>query len=150
MIHNIDSFYRGLMQLVIESDPTAVRSGLAQLLASDMIQTMQDGARGTAEIVLAEVLNNIVEHAYAGDNGAILIGLAHHPDGVHVTVRDQGRPFPREKLPQGHLPEIDQFANLPEGGFGWYLIRTLVRDLTYLRTDGFNHLSFCLPYEDSL
>jgi serine/threonine-protein kinase RsbW len=137
------------MQLVIESTPTAVRTGLARLLASDVIQTLHDGARGTAEIVLAEVLNNIVEHAYAGDAGVILIGMAHHPDGVHVTVRDQGHPFPRQELPQGLLPDIASFADLPEGGFGWHLIRSLVRNLTYQRADGCNHLSFYLPYQES-
>jgi serine/threonine-protein kinase RsbW len=141
--------YRGDMQLTIESDSTAVRDGLAAVLASPIIQTMEGGARGTAEIVLAEVLNNIVEHAYADMSGKIVLGLQHHPDGVLVTVQDKGNPFPQEELPQGLLPKIDSFADLPEGGFGWFLIRTLVRNLTYLRKDGCNHLSFCLPYEDA-
>lgn len=136
------------MHLNIKSDPIAVRDGLAVVLASSIIQTMDDGARSAAEIVLAEVLNNIVEHAYADQMGDIQLGLSHHPDGVWVTVRDRGHPFPKEELPQGLLPEVDSFDDLPEGGFGWYLIRTLVRNLTYMRKDDHNNLSFCLPYED--
>lgn len=136
------------MQLIIESDPAAVRAGLARLLASDMITTMQDGARGTAEIVLAEVLNNIVEHAYNGQAGVIIISLQHRRDGVLVQVRDHGQPFPRDEVPQGLLPAAGLRENLPEGGFGWYLIRNLVRDLSYQRKDDCNHLSFCLSYDD--
>jgi serine/threonine-protein kinase RsbW len=136
------------MQLIIEGNPTAVRNGLAQILASDVIKTMQTGARGTAQIVLAEVLNNIVEHAYAGQEGAIVVALQHGRDGVTVTVRDHGRPFPMEELPQGHLPQITSFDDLPEGGFGWFLIRSLVEDLHYERRDDCNHLSFRLPYDD--
>lgn len=136
------------MQLTIKSDPIAVRDGLCVILAGPIIQTMEEGARGVAQIVLAEVLNNIVEHAYADSPGEIFIGLAHHPDGVWVTIKDRGHAFPKEELPQGLLPEMGSLADLPEGGFGWYLIRTLVRNLTYLRADGQNNLSFCLPYED--
>jgi serine/threonine-protein kinase RsbW len=137
------------MQLIIESDPIAVRDGLATILASPIIQTMEDGARGAAEIVLAEVLNNIVEHAYADRPGNIVLGMELQPDGVWVTVCDHGHPFPKQELPQGKLPAIDAFEDLPEGGFGWHLIRTLVRNLTYLHKDGRNILSFHLPYEDT-
>lgn len=134
------------MQLKIKSDPIAVRDGLALILTSPIIQTMDECARGTAEIVLAEVLNNIVEHAYAGQSGDIALALEHHVHGVLVTVQDIGTPFPNAELPQGTLPDVTSLAELPEGGFGWYLIRTLVRNLTYLRKDGCNHLTFNLPY----
>jgi serine/threonine-protein kinase RsbW len=109
------------------------------------MRDLDECARGTAEIVLAEVLNNIVEHAYSEQKGSISIALCDLGAGVEVVVTDQGRAFPQEQLPQGKLPPIDTTADLPEGGFGWYLIRTLVKDLTYRRLQSTNHLSFVLP-----
>ncbi|WP_197082870.1 ATP-binding protein [Pseudorhodobacter ferrugineus] len=132
------------MHLTIASDPVAVRSALDTVLASTAMLGLGDCARGTAEIVLAEVLNNIVEHAYARTTGEIQLRLVPKSDGVFVAVCDQGRAFPHEQLPQGILPVIDVDAGLPEGGFGWFLIRTLVQDLRYQRTDTTNHLSFTL------
>ena len=135
------------VHLVITSDPLAVRAGLANLLASPLLGALNDAARGTAEIVLAEVLNNIVEHAYADISGDILITLCNQPGGVVVDIHDQGHPFPQETLPQGTLPKTCPTNGLPEGGFGWFLIRSLVQNLTYRRDKLGNHLSFILPTE---
>ena len=132
------------MQITIASDPFAVRNGLATLLGNPIISTMAQDARSAAEIVLAEVLNNIVEHAYADSAGSIVVALRQDDDGILVTVMDHGAAFPQEKLPEGRLPEIDSFDDLPEGGFGWLLIRTLVRGLSYQRKNGSNHVSFYL------
>lgn len=137
-----------ILRTTIASDPFAVREGLAALLRSPMIHELSEGARGGAEIVLAEVLNNIVEHGYAGEAGDITVTLRSGPVGVLVEVEDQGKAFPREELPEGRLPDIDPDKDLPEGGFGWYLIRTLVRDLSYRRIGAGNQVRFCLPRED--
>lgn len=136
-----------VVQFTIESTPVAVRLGLGTLLACPAMQHMDDCARGTAEIVLAEVLNNIVEHAYAERTGNISVSLANLDSGVEVVVTDQGLAFPQKELPQGKFPPINDMQNLAEGGFGWYLIRSLVRDLTYHRRRSTNHLSFVLPIE---
>lgn len=135
------------LHLVITSDPLAVRAGLVRLMASPSLYNLNDAARGTAEIVLAEVLNNIVEHAYADMSGEIHITLCTQADGVVVAIRDQGHPFPQETLPQGALPQTYASHDLPEGGFGWFLIRSLVQNLTYRRDTTSNHLSFVLPTE---
>lgn len=134
-----------VMQFTIGSSPVAVRRGLATLLSCPAMQRMDASARGTAEIVLAEVLNNIVEHAYAGQAGPISVSLCNLAAGLEVVVTDQGNAFPREELPAGKLAPIDDLQDLAEGGFGWHLIRSLVRDLTYRRQHSTNHLSFVLP-----
>lgn len=133
------------MNLIIASDPIAVRNALKAALASPALHGFDDCARGTAQIVLAEVLNNIVEHAYAADGGEIHVSLQPTPAGVFVAVRDQGRALPNQELPQGNPPVGDPADGLPEGGFGWFLIRNLVQDLTYQRTGATNHLTFTLP-----
>jgi serine/threonine-protein kinase RsbW len=138
------------MHFTIEGSPLAVRRGLADMLACPAMRCLDEGARGTAEIVLAEVFNNIVEHAYSEQPGSISVSLCDVGRGVEVVVIDQGRAFLQEQLPQDKLPLIDASEDLPEGGFGWYIIRTLVQDLTYRRSQSTNHLSFVLPAEDTL
>ena len=45
--------------------------------------------------------------------------------------------------PKGHPAELGvDMQDLPEGGFGWFLIRTLTTDLRYRREAGRNRLSF--------
>lgn len=133
------------MTVKIGCDPTAVREGLAILLACPVMRDLDVSARGTAEIVLAEVLNNIVEHAYTEKTGEICISLNPQPRGIHVRVCDKGLPFPHDELPLGGPPRLGSVVDLPEGGFGWFLIRNLVQDLTYRREAACNHLSFLLP-----
>ncbi len=132
---------------MIASEPFAVRAGLAALLNSSHIRAMGPESQGAAEIVLAEVLNNIVEHGYAEREGKITITLQPGPHGLLVTVEDRGRAFPREELPEGLLPTISAERELPEGGFGWFLIRAMVRDLSYRRIRSENRVSFCLPHK---
>jgi serine/threonine-protein kinase RsbW len=135
------------MQLTLQSNPVAVRNSLATLLAHPILGSMDEAGRCTAEIVLAEVLNNIVEHAYGCSSGEICISLRRQTGGIYIIVCDQGLPFPRDELPQGRLPEIETAQELPEGGFGWFLIRNLVQKLTYTRQNRRNQLSFLLPLD---
>ncbi len=99
------------------------------------------------ELVLAEVLNNIVEHALAGQpDGRIDIDIsAAAPSGLTCCIRDNGRAMPGGVLPSGDLPDICvDLRDMPEGGFGWHLIRSLTSDLTYRRSAGGNALSFAV------
>lgn len=101
---------------------------------------------GSVEIVLAEALNNIVEHAYPdGDPGEIHLVLRLRNSGLMVEISDRGRPMPNGRAPIGNHP-MAEFNDdpMPEGGYGWYLIRELVQDLIYDRRDGANYLIFRL------
>jgi serine/threonine-protein kinase RsbW len=130
--------------LVFTADPAAVRSALAQLLAGSPVQDLPDDDRGTVELVLAEVLNNIAEHAYAGGSGPVEVGLCATPLGIACRIVDRGLAMPGGKLPEGGLPDVAP-PDFPEGGFGWHLIRSLTADLTYARSAGQNRLSFLIP-----
>ena len=131
-------------QVTISADPLAVRDGLAVLFDTVLLRSLTEDDRGTAEIVLAEALNNIVEHAYARHAGEIVITLLLHQNALICRIIDTGLPMPNDALPAGHLAQFAPTDDLPEGGFGWFLIRTLSRDLDYRRVNGRNHLSFCL------
>lgn len=134
----------GCTRIVIPADPTAVREALRALFDTLLLRAMPEAERGTAEIVLAEALNNIVEHAYARNSGKIELTLQLHRAELVCQIVDQGEAMPGRVLPSGRLPQIDNPDDLPEGGFGWHLIRSLSRDLHYRRVGGRNQLSFRL------
>jgi serine/threonine-protein kinase RsbW len=128
-----------------QADFLAVRAGLQCLMAQEPLRSLPDDARGTAEIVLAEALNNIVEHAYAAHGGAIEIMVCLQDNAIFCTILDNGAPMPSHKLPQGKAHQLSDVHNLPEGGFGWFLIRALAQDLQYQRQRDQNFFSFRLP-----
>ena len=130
----------------IQSEVTAVRDGLRRALSAEPLAGLSQDDRGTAEIVLAEVLNNVVEHAYAAGTGPILLTLRLGDGWLHCLVEDEGVAMPGGEPPAGHAPDP---ADLPEGGFGWHLIRVLCQGLRYERQDGMNRLSFSLPAQRS-
>lgn len=101
--------------------------------------------RAEAELVLAEVLNNIAEHAYRGRVGPIVLRLKPCAGGVFCLLSDDGVAMPGGGLPEGQRPGIDVARDdLPEGGFGWHLIRLLTSRLRYDRRSGCNRLGFVL------
>lgn len=118
--------------------PPALQHALSKL---DTLGLAADW-RSTVELVLAETLNNIAEHAYAGQPpGPVTLTARMTSDRLFVILRDQGRPLPGRKLPDGVAPNTDvPCAYLPEGGFGWFLIRDLTSALHYRRTDQENRL----------
>lgn len=136
----------GMFHAVFAADQTAVRVALRSAVARFVRQITAEEA-GTLELVLAEVLNNIVEHAYAeAGPGRIELTIARDALGLTCRVEDDGAPMPGGMLPAGRLPShAVAVDDLPEGGFGWFLIRDLTRDLSYARDGGRNLLMFRLP-----
>ncbi len=135
----------GVIHLIVPSDAGAVRKALQVIFGATALQRLQAADRDSAEIVLAEVMNNIVEHAYATLRGEIDITIRREVDGLACTVVDRGHAMPDARLPAGTLTTTP--ADLPEGGFGWHLIRELARDLVYQRVGDRNELSFRLTLE---
>jgi len=98
---------------------------------------------------MAEVLNNVVEHAYPeGEEGDIEISAIPSETGIQFLVRDKGVPMPNGTPPSGEQGSLDcELDDLPEGGFGWYLIRIMAQNLEYRRSEGYNRLSFFMAQE---
>jgi serine/threonine-protein kinase RsbW len=139
---------------VLSSEPLAVRAGLVGMATQRPLSLLTPDQRGTVEVVLAEVLNNIAEHAYAGGPGKITVTLRLGGAGLACQVTDDGVPMPDGRLPDGAHP-MEQLSiggnladvaleDLPEGGFGWNMIRLLTEGLHYVRVGGQNRLSFVI------
>lgn len=101
----------------------------------------------SAELVLAEALNNIAEHAYADrPGGPVQVCIQINPQLIQFTLNDNGDAIPGSRLPRGALPDTEvPLDDLPEGGFGWFLIRQLTSSVTYDRDDNGNRLVMTLP-----
>lgn len=126
---------------------TDVRAVLADLLSALREVHIGGEDTGIVEVVLAEALNNTVEHAYREvPDGRILLDCSMSQAGLRIAMRDQGVAMPGLELPEGKCPDSDMdIQDLPEGGFGWHLIHTLTEELSYDRVGSENRTSFVIP-----
>jgi len=131
--------------------PAAVRELLIGLRARLGTETLSEDACGKVEIVLAEALNNIVEHAYPQESpGDIALTLSLDSTPLRCELRDRGGPLPGLAPPETALPDLTgPRETLPEGGFGWTLIRALTTRLSYDRREGENVLTLEFNAEDT-
>ena len=135
--------------LKFPSGELEVRNALCALTTRLREMALSADDVGSVELVLGEVLNNIVEHAYgAGGQGEIEILVKRAAHVLRFRVIDEGGALPQRALPEGRLPAMDgPLEAMPEGGFGWYLVRNLACDLDYRRADGRNELAFSICCE---
>lgn len=88
-------------------------------------------------------------------NGAPTIHLCviQQAHGLACAVTDDGVPLPEDcLLPFGnptfstYRSREDPSEELPEGGFGWFLIQDLTKAMCYYREDQRNFLAFTIPF----
>lgn len=134
------------IRLHFRARPLAVRTVLSRirrkgrsLLSPDCLERM--------ELALAEVLNNVVEHGYCGrQTGPIDLTIKPVTGGILCRIVDRGWPMPDLSLPAGHLPDPNVgLQDLPEGGWGWALVRGTVSGLRYRQSRGRNIVVFRVP-----
>lgn len=138
---------------VLHADPARVRDALTDIRHRFRSEVGED-TLGRLELVLAEVMNNVAEHAAIPVEGRIAerpplihISIVRHDTGLACAISDDGVSLPEEcVLPRG-LPVMD-LSDLPEGGFGWYLIQDLTQALCYYREEQRNFLAFSVPFAD--
>lgn len=124
-----------------------------RIVLADLIAVLSDSGVGAddlanVEIILAEALNNVSEHAYPQGAGPVELSVTLGPGGLKCVIGDHGQPMPDGHAPKGGEPRIEPPDHLPEGGFGWHIIRCLTTDLRYSRLDGQNFLSMLVPWSD--
>lgn len=97
------------------------------------------------DLVLAEVMTNIARHGYPEKPGMISLRLDQTAHMLECRVADHGESFDHTLL--GSTPPDP--CNLPEGGYGWYIIRSIARQIRYERMEGENILLFSVPVDNS-
>lgn len=97
---------------------------------------------GDVMLVLAEALNNVIEHAYGAEtSGDIEIKGTLRAQTLSLQIVDKGRPFdgpPDEVILN---TEVYELSDMPDGGFGWFLIKSLTEDIHFSREGDKNKLT---------
>lgn len=119
------------------ADPVSVRAALERFEAGVVLAPLGADHRDCVLLVLAEVLNNVAEHAYAGAVGPVAVTLRLRGGAVVARVVDKGGVAPALGMGGGSDP-----LALPEGGFGTGLIRTLASGICQESRMGCNVLQF--------
>lgn len=135
---------------VLQADPHQVRRTLTDLTGRFGALVSAD-TMGRLELVLAEVMNNVAEHACDAAAPGAVPGSMHlcvvmHDTGLSCAITDDGGKLPADCLKPRSLPALDPL-DLPEGGFGWFLIQGLTQSLCYYREENRNCLAFTVPYQ---
>lgn len=131
---------------VLQARPQDIRHALTDLRARFAPLVTPD-AMGRLELVLAEVMNNVAEHAAVpgAETGSMHLCVVMQDNGLCCAITDDGGKLPVDCLKPRSLPIKDPL-DLPEGGFGWFLIQGLTQSLCYYREDHRNCLAFSVPY----
>jgi len=76
-----------------------------------------------------EACTNIMKYAYSEQGGIIIITCELQDNDFVVTIRDKGKPFDPDSVPQPDLgTDLDRRKI---GGLGIYLMRKLMDDVSY-------------------
>ena len=81
------------------------------------------------KIAISEAITNAVTHAYhENDEGEVTVGFAVYEDRLEVMVADHGGSYDLNEIKDGIGPDknTESVENLREGGFGLFLINTLM------------------------
>lgn len=79
------------------------------------------------KVAISEAVSNVVEHAY-DDVGEVTIGFGVYENRLEVMVADRGGSFNLQEVKKniGPYKNIESISKLREGGFGLFLIKTLM------------------------
>ena len=133
---------------VLNAHPMIVRDTL-QDVRQRFRGEVGDDTLGRLELVLAEVMNNVAKHggavAAVRDLPSIHLCIVRHSSGLACALTDDGISLPDDCLLPRNLPPMVA-DDLPEGGFGWFLIQDLTQALCYYREESRNYLAFSIPF----
>jgi anti-sigma regulatory factor (Ser/Thr protein kinase) len=146
----------------LESPPAAVAQSTHLILDGNLKELerltgetrrfcRQHGLGGDVEfdltLVLEELFTNSLRHGgCAGVDRAAEVRLTMLPDGVELEYADRGTPFVPQSAPAPAL-----WAPLEErriGGLGVHLMRQIMRDFEYHRSNGWNRTRMRRPIPD--
>lgn len=123
-----------LLRTGLKARPLEVRRALGQAVAALRRAGVGEGQVQNFELAVAEALNNIVEHAYGGDDeGEIDLDVRLGPEVIVAVLRDFGAKVPSL---DGAVPKPVPPGALPEGGFGLALIHDLAGEVILRRLGG--------------
>ena len=130
-------------ETTVAATPLAVRGALCRLRDALNAWGSTPDLAARVELVAAELCNNIAEHGFRGRAaGELRLKARFASPDLYLEISDNGTPPPRALLQGQTLPSLDvACADLPEGGFGWFLIHSETDALRFEQNQNRNHLS---------
>jgi anti-anti-sigma factor len=123
-----------------------VEASLVQLAAISDFVVDQARAAGLDEhavwevqLAVDEAVTNVIQHSYAQSSGSITLTTKHSGDTFEVAIRDRGRPFNPDDVPEPDL--ISPLEQRRTGGLGLYLMRKLMDHVEFHFENGENILT---------
>ena len=135
-----------MLSVKINPNPDCVRKSIVEIARWLEDHNVAQSDIGDVEIVLAEALNNIVEHS--GMKTPETINLVVEPLSDHILCRMQDSGIPSRNLIQFRQANplySAEAMDLPEGGFGISLIQAIATNIEYLPVKQGNLVRFSVP-----
>ena len=103
------------------------------------------------ELAVSEALTNIIRHGYGmASDQPIAFEIHHRGTDLELILEDAAAvSFNPLEAPSPRL-DVERIQDLPEGGWGVYLIRQAMDEITYVRAGNRNRLRLCKRLPDSL
>lgn len=115
------------MKFIAQWEYLRVAVGTSRLLC-EALQSAQAGLEiaDDVELAVSEACTNAIKHGCPeGSTGEVTVVFRVAGNEFSIQVKDQGRGFDMEALP---LPD---FNSHPEGGYGIYIIRSVMDEVDY-------------------
>lgn len=91
------------------------------------------------QLSVDEAATNVIQHSYSRQPGPITVSTRASGSEFEVTIRDRGRPFDPEKVPEPDL--VSPLEERKTGGLGLFLMRKLMDRVAFHFDDGENILT---------
>lgn len=127
----------------IEIEPSVDHLGRVRGFVETQLQAIGFSPDATSELVLAvdEAVSNVVEHGFRGRPGRIAVEIVASREACTVRINDDAPLFDPTRGDDSP-PPIAPLQRDEPGGYGLFLVRRLVDQLSYRVTeDGRNELS---------
>lgn len=127
-------------QITIESNFSAIRKASELLSCYCTEHHISPEMSGQLELMMVEALNNVIEHAYEGNDGHhVHIELIDNEQQTVICIEDSG--LSANNLLENQTFDLPDEDFLPEGGWGLPLIQVLADTIDYTSKNNKNRLT---------
>jgi len=126
------------MRLQLTNDGSALDSIMKMLDEFTAENEISEKAANQLRLCLEELVTNVLSYGYSYDaKSKIMVEVETDPDGVHVRLEDDGKPF--NPFEEAAKPNLDASVEDREiGGLGVFFVTSLAREFRYRRENGRN------------
>lgn len=99
---------------------------------------LDEHAAWEVQLAVDEAATNVIQHSYAATTGQLTISTQHIDGEFQITIRDRGKPFNPNDVPEPDL--VSPLEERRTGGLGLYLMRKLMDRVEFCFDEGENIL----------